>query len=142
VEEALLAMNRAAEAAAAEAGPIFRQAIQNLSVAEALQIVGSNQHDAATRFLERQTRQDLLVAFKPVIEKHMQETKANALWGDIFSQYNRLPLVKRVDPDLGNYVTSKAIDGLFTLVAEEEKAIRENPAARTSALLRRVFGQP
>lgn len=140
IDKAVLAMNRAAEAAAAEAGPIFRNAISELSIGEALQIVGSNQQDAATRFLERETKDQLILVFRPIIDKHMQATQATKLWNDIFTQYNRVPLVRKVDPDLVNYVSGKAIEGLFTLVAEEEKNIRENPAARTSALLRRVFG--
>lgn len=139
VDRAILAMNRAAEEAAKEAGPIFRQAITRLTINEALQIV-RGQEDEATRFLQRTTQNDLVVAFSPIIDKHMQATNATRLWNDIFSQYNRLPLVRPVNPDLGSYVTEKAIEGLFTLVAEEEKAIRTNPAERTSAILRRVFG--
>jgi hypothetical protein len=138
VDRAVLAMNRAAEEAAKEAGPIFRQAIQNLTIAEAFNIVRGEQ-DAATRFLQVQTQDQLVLAFSPIIDKHMQATGATKLWEDIFTQYNRLPLVRRIDPNLGNYVTNQAIQGLFTLVAEEEQKIRTDPAARTTVLLRRVF---
>jgi hypothetical protein len=139
VDRAILTINRAAEDAAKEAGPIFLGALRQLTIADALAIVRGNQ-DEATRFLERNTREQLVQSFSPIIKKHMDNTGATRYWNDIFSRYNQIPLVRPVNPDLELYVTDKAIQGLFTLVADEEKAIRTDPVARTTAILRRVFG--
>ena len=139
IQKAITAMNRAAEDASKEAGPIFRDALRQLTITEAIAIVkGSN--DEATRFLRRNTQDKLTAAFSPIIRTHLENTNATRLWADIFTRYNRIPLVRPVNVDLDAYVTHKALEGLFTLVAQEELAIRTNPAERTTAILKRVFG--
>ena len=79
--------------------------------------------------------------FKPVIQNSLNKVNATKYYGDIINTYNKIPLVERVNPDLDEYATQKAIDGLFFMIAKEEKLIRENPIARTTELLKKVFGQ-
>jgi len=95
---------------------------------------------AATRYLMRTTGSELHKQFLPIIRETLDETSATRYYGDIVKLYNALPLVADVNPDLDQYATDKAIDGLFVLIAEEEANIRADPVARTTALLRRVFG--
>lgn len=139
IQKAITAMNRAAEDASKEAGPIFRDALRQLTITEALAIV-KGENDEATRFLQRNTQDKLTAAFSPIIRVHLENTNATRLWADIFTRYNRIPLVRPVQVDLDAYVTHKALEGLFTMVAQEELAIRTNPAERTTAILKRVFG--
>lgn len=139
IQKAITAMNRAAEDASKEAGPIFKDALKQLTINEAIAIV-KGQNDEATRFLQRNTQDKLTAAFSPIIRVHLENTNATRLWSDIFTRYNRIPLVKPVNVDLDAYVTEKALEGLFTMVAQEELAIRTNPAERTTEILRRVFG--
>jgi hypothetical protein len=96
--------------------------------------------DAATQYLIRTTGDDLREQFLPVVSDTLQETSATRYYGDIVNKYNQLPLVSDVDPDLEAYATDRAIEGLFVLIADEEARIRANPGARTTKLLRRVFG--
>ena len=140
VDRALLSINRGAERAAAQAKPIFISAIRQLTIQDAFNIL-RGEENAATNFLRRTTEAQLLAAFRPEIQKALQEVGATRHYSDLANAYNAIPLTNRkIDPDLDAYVTAKAIDGLFVLVAQEEKNIRENPGARTTALLRRVFG--
>ncbi|EKB48392.1 DUF4197 domain-containing protein [Cecembia lonarensis] len=139
VDRALLAINRGAERAAQEAKPIFIQAIRQMTIQDAFQLLRGDE-DAATQFLRRTTEAQLIDLFQPKIQESLNEVGATRFYGDIASSYNNLPLVNRkIDPDLNAYVTERAIDGLFQLIAIEEKNIRENPLERTSALMRRVF---
>ncbi|WP_194776740.1 DUF4197 domain-containing protein [Pararhodonellum marinum] len=139
VDRVLLAINRGAEAAAVEAKPIFVNAIRQLTIQDAFNILKGEQ-DAATQFLKRTTSAQLTELFMPKIQESLNSVGATRYYGDLASTYNAFPLTNRkIDPDINAYVTERAIDGLFTLIAEEEKAIRENPAERTSNLLRRVF---
>lgn len=139
VDRALLAINRGAERAAQEAKPIFIQAIRQMTIQDAFQVLKGDQ-DAATQFLRRSTESQLVTLFQPRIQESLDEVGATRFYGDIANSYNSLPLVnRRIDPDLNAYVTERAIDGLFQLIAIEEKNIRENPLDRTSALMRRVF---
>jgi hypothetical protein len=96
--------------------------------------------DAATQYLVRTTGKDLRKQFLPIVSDTLEETKATRYYGDIVKKYNQLPYVSKIDPDLEGYATDRAIAGLFLLIAEEEANIRANPGARTSKLLRRVFG--
>ena len=139
IQKAITAMNRAAEDASKEAGPIFKDALKQLTINEAIAIV-KGQNDEATRFLQRNTQDKLTAAFSPIIRVHLENTNATRLWSDIFTRYNRIPLVKPVNVDLDAYVTEKALEGLFTMVAQEDLAIRTNPAEGTTEILRRVFG--
>lgn len=139
VDRALLAINRGAESAAKEAKPIFINAIRQLTIQDAFNLLQGDQ-DAATSFLRRTTEDQLIALFQPRIEESLKEVGATRFYGDIANAYNAIPLTGRqIDPDLNAYVTDRAIDGLFKLIAEEEKNIRENPLQRTSTLMRRVF---
>jgi len=139
VDEAILSINRAAETAASEAKPIFVAAIKSLTVTDAINIV-KGEDDAATRYLDKTTNAPLYEKFKPVITAALEKTGATKHWTTVISSYNKIPLVKKVNPDLEDYVTNKAIYGLFIMIAKEEKLIRDDPAARTSDLLKKVFG--
>jgi hypothetical protein len=139
VEDFVTALNRGAEDAAKEAKPIFISAIKQLTIRDAISILRGDKN-AATMFLKRTTSAQLIAAFEPFIIKSLEKTQATKYYTDIASSYNRIPLVTKINPDLKGYATQKAIDGLFVLVEEEEAKIRENPLARTTELLKRVFG--
>jgi hypothetical protein len=138
-EKAETSMNRAAEQAASLALPLFVDAIKTMTITEALEIVSGGEN-AATNFLKLKTETKLVGQFQPHISKSLNQVEATKYWGQVINNYNKIPLVKKMNPSLDSYVTAKAIDGLFTMVAEEEKDIRTNPQARTTALLKRVFG--
>jgi hypothetical protein len=140
VDEVIVSLNRAAEDAAAEAKPIFIEAIRGLTFQDALNIVRGEQ-DAATQFLQRNTTNSLTEKFKPIIGNSLEKVNATRYWEGVMTSYNKIPLVQKVDPDLEAYVTERAIAGLFVMVAKEELAIRSNPAARTSEVLKKVFGR-
>lgn len=139
VDRALLAINRGAERAAKEAKPIFVNAIRQMSIQDAFSILRGGE-TSATDYLRRTTEAQLLTLFNPIIQESLDQVGATRFYGDLANAYNSMPLTNRkIDPDINAYVSQRALDGLFTLVAEEEKNIRENPAERTSALMRRVF---
>jgi hypothetical protein len=139
VDRVILTINRGAENAAKEAKPIFIDAIRQLTIQDAFNIL-KGQDDAATQYLQRTTAEKLTNLFRPHVEESLNQVGATKYYGDLVSSYNSFPTTSRkLDPDLNAYVTQMAIQGLFELVAKEEKAIRENPAERTTALLRRVF---
>ena len=141
VDRALLAINRGAESAAIEAKPIFVNAIKQMNIQDALGIL-KGEPTAATDFLKRTTNAQLVELFKPKIQASLDQVGATKYYGDLANSYNKIPLTKqKVNPDLNAYVTQKAIDGLFVLIAEEEKNIRENPLGRTSDLMKKVFAQ-
>jgi hypothetical protein len=139
VDRFVMQLNRGAEKAAAKAKPIFIKAITSMTINDAFAIL-KGQPDAATQYLVKTTGVDLRKQFLPVMSQTLAEVSATKYYGDIVDRYNRIPLVKKVNPDLNGYATDRAIEGLFVLVAAEEANIRENPGARTSKLLRRVFG--
>ncbi|WP_435355045.1 DUF4197 domain-containing protein [Emticicia sp. SJ17W-69] len=139
VDKFVISLNRGAEEAAKEAKPIFINAILNMSFSDAWGILRGDKN-AATMFLKRTTSAALVQAFMPTIEKALQKTQATKYYTDLATTYNALPFTQKVNPDLKGYATQKAIDGLFILVEEEEARIRENPLARTTELLKRVFG--
>ena len=132
-------LNRGAEKAAARAKPIFIKAITSMTIGDAFEIL-NGPPDAATQYLMRTTGDDLRAEFRPVVRDKLEETSATRYYGDVVSTYNKLPFVSKVDTDLETYATDRAIEGLFLLIADEEANIRENPGARTTKLLRRVFG--
>lgn len=141
VDRALLAINRGAESAAIEAKPIFVNAIKQMNIQDAIGILKGDA-TAATDYLKRTTNAQLVELFKPKIQASLDEVGATKYYGDLANSYNKIPLTKqKVNPDLNGYVTQKAIDGLFVLIAEEEKNIRENPLGRTSDLMKKVFAQ-
>ncbi|MEN7548343.1 DUF4197 domain-containing protein [Rapidithrix thailandica] len=140
VDKAILSMNRAAEQAAKDATPIFVSAIKQLTIQDALNIVTGQQEDAATQYLQRTTSDSLTRVFKPTISAALENVNATKYWDDVFTRYNKIPFIKKVNPNLEEYVTEKAIEGLFHMVAKEEKLIRKDPVARTTDLLKKVFG--
>jgi len=138
VDDAILTMNRAAEDAAKSASPIFVDAIKQMSIEEAWGILKGGD-SAATRYLRTKTTPALTAAFKPVIDQSLEKTGATKYWNTVFSSYNKFSLNK-VNPDLSDYVTEKALSGIFYQIALEETQIRKDPVARTSDLLKKVFG--
>ncbi len=133
-------INRAAEDAAIKAKPIFISAIKQMSIQDAWNIL-KGKDDAATIFLQRTTNQALYQEFKPIIANSMEKVGALQIWSAAVNKYNQIPLVKKANPDMSDYVTNKALDGLFRKIAEEELNIRHNLNARTSDLLKRVFSK-
>jgi len=132
-------LNRAAEDASGKAVDIFVDAITKMTIQDAVGI-WQGADDAATQYLKRTTYKNLENAFSPITKKAIEATQVTMYWDDIANVYNKIPFVTPVNPNLNKYVNEKAIDGLFLLVAKEEKAIRENPQARVSTILQQVFG--
>ena len=139
VDKAVLSINRAAEDAAKEAKPIFIAAIKGMSIRDAIGIV-RGQENAATLYLKNTTTPELKIKFQPVIKASLDKVNATKYWTDIINAYNKIPLVQKMNPDLTAYVTDKAINGLFIMIAKEELKIRKDPVARTTELLKKVFG--
>lgn len=137
VDQAILAMNRAAEDATKSAAPIFVNAVKSMTIDDAMGILKGGDN-AATNYLKGKTTPQLTEAFRPVIDQSLQKVDATKYWNTIFTNYNRVSKDK-INPDLPAYVTEKALAGIFTQLAEEEKEIRKNPAARTTELLKKVF---
>ncbi len=140
VDEAILAINRAAEDAAKEAEPIFVSAVKKMTISDAINVV-RGKDDAATRYLASTTTPELKTRFTPVIKASLDRVNATKYWADLVKAYNQIPFVTKQNPDLTAYATDKAITGMFTMIAKEEQKIRQNPAARTSQLLEKVFGK-
>ncbi len=139
VDEVILSINRAAEDAAKEATPIFVSAIKSMTVKDAINIV-KGEDNAATSYLKQTSSPELNNKFQPIIKTSLDKVQATKYWEDLIKAYNKIPLVTKMNPDLTAYVTGKAIDGLFVMVAKEEYKIRKDPKARTTELLRKVFG--
>jgi hypothetical protein len=139
VDEAILSMNRAAEDASKAAAPLFVKAIQNISLDDAAGIL-KGPDNAATQYLQTKTTAELTTAFRPSIEKSLDQVGATKSWNSLVTQYNKFSL-KKINPDLAAYVTEKALAGIFTQIAVEEKNIRKDPLARSSNLLKQVFGK-
>ena len=140
VDRAILAINRGAEDAVGTAGPIFVDAIKKMTLTDALGIVRGDK-DAATEYFRQKTSEDLIIAFTPPVKASLDRTNATRYYSDIANTYNRLPTsFDKVDPDLTRYVVGKAVDALFDQIAKEEANIRANPLARTTAILKKVFG--
>lgn len=139
VDKFILSLNRAAEDAAKKAKPIFFTAITSMTIQDALGILNGSD-TAATAYLRRTSGVALFNSFYPVVDSTLQLNQATRYYSDIVNTYNKIPFVQKVDPDLKRYATNKAIDGLFTLVADEERKIRKDPVARVTQILKRVFG--
>ncbi len=140
VDDAILSMNRAAEDAAKSAAPIFLNAITNMSISDAIGILKGSD-TAATHYLRGSTTVALTLAFTPVIKQSLEKVGATKYWNQMFTTYNKIPFVSKVNPDLTAYVTDRALSGIFYEIGLEEKNIRKNPVARTTDLLKQVFGQ-
>ena len=137
-DEGLKAINRTAEDAVKTATPIFVDAIRGMSFTDAKNILLGNQ-TAATTYLQNSTSTALYGKFNPVIKNSLAKVGADKIWANIITKYNSIPLVKKVNPDLTDYTTSKAMEGIFKMIAVEEKDIRTNVSARSSDLLKKVF---
>lgn len=139
VDRVLLTINRGAESAAKEAKPIFINAIRQLTIQDAFAVLRGD-HDAATQFLRRTTTDQLTTLFQPKVQESLNDVGATKHYTDLVNAYNAIPTTRKINPDLNAYVTAMAIEGLFKVIAEEELKIRQNPAERTTAIMRRVFG--
>jgi Protein of unknown function (DUF4197) len=139
VDKFVESLNRAAEDAALEAKPIFISAIKQMTIQDAWGILKGEQ-DAATKYLSKTTSPLLKEKFNPVIRQSLDKVNATRYYSDLIKTYNKIPLVQKVNPNLDEYATEKAIQGLFLMIAKEEKNIRANPGARTTDLLKKVFG--
>ena len=138
-DQGVLAMNRAAEDAVKEATPIFVSAVKNMNITDAKSILlGSD--NAATTYLQGSTNKELYAKFSPVVKQSIGKVGADAIWSSIISKYNEIPFVSKVNPDITDYITNKAMDGVFKMIAVEEKNIRTDLKSRTSPLLQSVFG--
>ncbi|WKZ67638.1 MAG: DUF4197 domain-containing protein [Flavobacteriales bacterium] len=144
VEDFERTLNTAAERASKEAVPVFVDAITSMSIADGFAILRGGER-AATDYLREKTSGALRARFTPVVQRATQEVALTSHWQPVATAYNAATLLtggKAVNPDLNAYVTDKALDGLFAVLAQEEKRIRQDPVARTTALLQKVFGTP
>ena len=137
-DEGLKLLNRAAEEATKEALPIFIDAVKDISFTDAKNILLGDQR-AATAYLEEKTKNSLYDKFSPVVDKNLGKVGATELWTDAITRYNSIPVLNDVNPDLRDYVTQQALQGVFQMIAKEELQIRELVSARTTNLLQRVF---
>lgn len=140
VDDFVLSMNRAAEKAAPQAAGHFTTALKEMTFEDAKGIL-KGENTAATEYFRKKTSDKLYNDFKPVVAKSMGEVGVTKSYQDMMGKYELLPLVDKQSLDLNHYVTSKSLDGLFTMLGEEEKKIRTNPVSRTTELLRKVFGK-
>ncbi|MEZ4886101.1 MAG: DUF4197 domain-containing protein [Chitinophagales bacterium] len=138
IDKLVVNINRGAEEAAKGAAKIFISSIQKMTITDAMSIL-KGENNAATNFLKRTTTQELYNSFRPVIETSLNQVGVTRNWDDIVGKYNKVPFVKKVNPDLADYVTNQALDGLFFMVEKEEAKIRKDPLARTTDILKRVF---
>jgi hypothetical protein len=140
VDKAILQINRGAEDAVGYAKPIFLDAIKEMTLMDALNIV-KGPKNSATNYFREKTTQKLITAFLPVLKSSLDKADATKYYTDIVTTYNNFPTTfKKINPDLPGYVAGKAVDALFDQIAKEEANIRANPVARTSDLLKKVFG--
>lgn len=137
-DEGLKALNRAAEDAVKEATPIFIDAVKGITFADAKNILIGND-DAATQYLNGKTQTALYAKFNPVIKNSFSKVGADDIWSNLINKYNSIPFTSDVNPDLTDYVTVEALKGVYTMIAVEEKEIRNNIGSRTTDLLKKVF---
>lgn len=138
VDRFVATLNHGAEEAAKEAKPIFISAIQQMTIEDAWSIL-KGQQDAATQYLKKTTSDQLKGKFKPVIQTSLNKVNATKYYGELVTRYNSIPMVEKVNPNLDDYATDLAIQGLFVMIAKEEQNIRKDPMARTTDILKRVF---
>jgi hypothetical protein len=138
-DNVILSLNRAAEDAAKQAKPIFISAIKKMTLKDVTNILLGSQ-DAATQYFKNTTTGQLSTTFRPVVQNSLNKTGATMYYGDAVNQYNQIPFVRKLNPNISDYVTQKAIDGLFYEIALEELNIRKNIGARSTPLLQKVFG--
>jgi hypothetical protein len=138
VDDGIKSLNRAAEDAVKESTPIFINTIKNISISDAKGILLGNE-SAATSYLKDSTTKELYAKFNPVVQESIGKVGADVIWNSIIKKYNTIPLVNKVNPDISDYVTTKAMEGAFKMIAVEEKNIREKLTSRNSDLLKSVF---
>jgi hypothetical protein len=137
-DEGLKVLNRAAEDAVKEATPIFVDAVKSITFTDAKNILlGAD--NAATQYLENRTNNALYAKFNPVIQNSFSKVGADQVWSNIITKYNAVPFVNKVNPDLTDYVTNEALEGVYKMISVEEKNIRTKVSSRTTNLLRQVF---
>ena len=139
VDDFILTMNRGAERAVNKAAPIFIEAITSMTITDARNIL-YGQENAATEYFRNKTSSQLITAFKPDVKTTLDQVQVTSYWDEVTTTYNNIPFTRDVETDLPQYVTEKAVDGLFMKIEEEEKRIREDPGARVSEILKKVFG--
>ena len=137
-DEGLKVLNRAAEDAVKEATPIFVDAVKEITFTDAKNILLGND-DAATQYLTTKTQTSLYDKFHPVINDSFKKVGADQIWENLITRYNSIPFTNNVNPDLTDYVTGEALEGVYTMIAVEEKEIRNKISSRTTDLLRKVF---
>ncbi len=137
-DEGLKVLNRAAEEAVSEATPIFVNAVKEMSFADARNILLGDTN-AATSYLETKTNTALYEKFNPIINDSFKSVGADKVWSSIITKYNTIPLTNNVNPDLTDYVTQEALNGVYKMIAVEEEQIRTNLSSRTTDVLRKVF---
>jgi hypothetical protein len=138
VDKAILSINRAAEDAARGAGTIFINAVRQMTITDAVNILKGGDF-AATNYFKAKTTSALAESFRPVINNALKNVNATKYWGDVISVYNQFSATK-INTDLTAYVTQRAMDGIFYQVGLEEQKIRRDPVARTTDILKKVFG--
>jgi len=138
-DDAIEAINRGAEDAVGYAARIFVDAIKQMTVTDALKLVTGGKN-SITEFFREKTSAKFKTAFMPVIDKSLEKTNATKYYGDAVNRYNKVPFAKKMNPDLSDYVAERTLFALFDRIGVEEANIRTNPAARTSDLLKKVFG--
>lgn len=138
VDVAVEKLNRAAEDAAGGAKDIFVKSITQMTVTDAMNILKGSDN-ACTEYLRKTTKNELFNAFNPVIKNSLNKVGASDAWTTVMSNYNKVPFVEKINPDLDDYVTNKAMDGVFMMIEKEEKLIRKDPVKRVTDLLKRVF---
>ncbi len=141
ITEFELSLNRAAEEASKKALPILIDAIKGISFSDAMSILKGSKN-AATLYLKDKTAEKLKITFKPIVKEAISKVQVTKYWENVASAYNKLNVLsggKKINPDLESYITDKAIEGLFKMIAKEEEQIRNNPAARVTDLLKRIF---
>ncbi len=131
-------LNEAAEEASFFAKEILVNAVKKMTVNNAIAILNGSDHDA-TLYLKKQTSREIYVKFHPIVKESIEKVKLGKYWNILIERYNQIPLTKKVNTDLAEYVTIETIEGLFLLISQEEKNIRNNPHARVSDILQKVF---
>ena len=139
VDKFVMTMNRSAETASKKAAPIFINAITSMSIADGFAILKGGDN-AATNYLKEKTSGQLRIEFNPIVKSAIDEVEVTKYWNPVINTYNKIPFITKQNPNLEDYITTKAMDGLFIMLAKEEKSIRKDPLARVTAILKRVFG--
>jgi hypothetical protein len=139
VDRFVTTLNRAAEEASKEAAPVFMDAIKTMTINDGVNILRGGDN-AATNYLKGRTSAELTTKFSPIVKRAINKVELTKHWKPIITKYNKIPGVKKMNPDLDRYVTEKTLEGLFKLLADEEAKIRRDPVARVTDLLRKVFG--